>query len=225
MVSQETVSQMNRGLRIRWLGHASFHMVSGDGTRVMTDPYDDTVGYRVTRPEADIVTVSHNHFDHNAVNLVGGEPAVIKGSGERFVKGIRVLGMATFHDEQKGARRGPNIVFVIEMSGLRICHLGDLGHTLSSQQIDQLGKVDILMIPVGGTYTIDATKATAIVDIMNPPVVIPMHYKTRATNFPPDTAEKFLAGKKRVERASSLIVEFSRGTLPKETTIYVLNYE
>lgn len=212
-------------LRIRWLGHACFLITTPQGTRIVTDPFDETVGYRVPDVETDIVTISHDHFDHNNSGCLRGHPKVVKGAGEQEIKGVKITGVATFHDQEKGARRGANTVFVLDIDGVRICHLGDLGHMLTPENVAKIGRVDILLIPVGGNYTIDATGATRVVELLKPKVVIPMHYKTKAIGFPIDPVDRFLAGKKDVIHQNSTTLEVSGTELPKETTIYVLNYE
>lgn len=163
---------------ITYLGHAAFR-IKGKNAVVVTDPYDlEKSGVKFPKHiEADIVTVSHEHPDHNAVKNIEGTPYIIRGPGEYEVKGVGVIGMSTFHDEEKGAVRGKNTMYRIEIDGLSIVHLGDLGHTLSSVEVDALDGVDVLMIPVGGHFTIDPTRAVAVINEIEPSIVIPMHYK------------------------------------------------
>ncbi len=162
-------------MEITYLGHASFK-IKGKQKTVVTDPYGEQVGKYPKDVEADIVTVSHGHFDHNAVDRVKGTPFVINGSGEYEVGGISVIGMPTYHDDQQGAQRGQNTVFIIEIDGLRVAHLGDLGHKFSDAQLEDMGPIDVLMLPVGGFYTIDAKTAKEVTGQVDPWVVIPMHY-------------------------------------------------
>lgn len=159
------------------LGHASFR-IRGKNASVVTDPYDSgLVGFKFPKHiEADIVTVSHEHTDHSNVAALEGTPFVIKGPGEYEVGGVGVVGLSTFHDDKKGAERGHNIIYRIEIDGIAILHLGDLGHTLSTNEIDELDGVNILMIPVGGVYSLDPTQAVAVVNEIEPGIVIPMHY-------------------------------------------------
>lgn len=163
---------------ITYLGHSSFR-IKGKNAVVVTDPFSlEKFGVKFPKHvAADIVTVSHDHPDHNAVRQIEGAPYVISGPGEYEVKGVGVIGTSTFHDEEKGAKRGKNTVYRIEIDGVSIVHLGDLGHTLSSLEVDALDGVDILMIPVGGQYTIDPAAAVSVVSEIEPSIVIPMHFK------------------------------------------------
>ncbi len=159
------------------LGHASFKIRAKLAT-IITDPYlSDMVGLKFPKNmEADIVTVSHDHADHNATDIIAGNPFIISGPGEYEVKGVHIVGISSFHDAELGAKRGRNTMYHIEIDGVRLAHLGDLGHTLSASDIEQLGEVDILFIPVGGVFTIDAKQATDVVAEVEPAIVIPMHY-------------------------------------------------
>jgi len=211
------------GLRVQWLGHACFLITSSDGSRVLNDPFDESVGYPLPAVEADVVTTSHSHFDHNYVSAVKGNPVVVKSAGETSAAGITFIGVPSYHDDAKGDERGQNIIFVWEMDGMRLTHLGDLGHPLTEDHVAKIGDVDILLIPVGGTYTIDAREATKVVEQLSPKLVFPMHYKTEAINFPIAGADRFLAGKDNVERmdGNSVLVR----DLPDKMKIIVLNYK
>lgn len=170
-------------MKIKWFGHACFYIVSDDGIRILTDPFDRTVGYKIPKVEVDVVTISHFHYDHNYINEIEGDFKVIDKVGEYNFKGIEIKGVDTYHDEVKGQKRGKNIVFNIKVDGLYVCHLGDLGHIPDNSQVEEIGIVDILLVPVGGTYTIDASDAVKTVELLNPKVVIPMHYKTPDLKF------------------------------------------
>ena len=160
------------------LGHASFRL-RGKQATVICDPYESAgVGLRFPKSvEADIVTVSHSHKDHSEVKAVSGTPYVISGPGEYEVKGVSVIGLSTFHDSQKGAERGKNTVYRIEIDGVRVVHLGDLGHTLSSEEVDRIDGVDVLFVPVGGYHTLDAKMAVSVISEIEPRIIIPMHYQ------------------------------------------------
>lgn len=160
---------------ITYLGHSSFKL-KGKTATLVTDPYDKYIGFKFPTTEANIVTISHNHDDHNKVEAVTGVKKVINGPGEYEVMDVSILGFGAYHDAKKGEERGVNTIYVIEMDGLRLCHLGDLGHALSDELVENLGDIDILMIPVGGTYTIDAKEAVSVVQAIEPSIVIPMHY-------------------------------------------------
>lgn len=209
-------------MKIKYLGHASFLITSDKGARIITDPYKSRpdLRYGEIRETADIVTVSHDHSDHNNVATIKGEPEVVRGTAK--VKGIEFKGIPVFHDEAKGSQRGKNAIFCYEVDGMRVCHLGDLGHKLSGAQVAELGKVDILLIPVGGFYTIDAKVASQICDAVAPKVIIPMHFKTSKCDFPITEVEVFLQGKKNVSRLDSSETEFHREKLPTATQIIVL---
>lgn len=161
---------------ITYLGHSSFK-IKGKSASLVTDPYDSSVGFKFPKIEADFVTISHDHFDHNQEQLVTGARKIIKGPGEYEISGISVIGIPSFHDNSKGSERGNNTIYVIEVDDLRICHLGDLGHELDQPAIDQIGTIEILMVPVGGVYSLDPTQAVKVVQSIEPSIVIPMHYK------------------------------------------------
>ncbi len=198
-------------IKIEWLGHACFLILSAAGTRIVTDPFNEEVGYPLPHVEADIVTVSHQHFDHNAVSVVRGRPRVVEGPGEYRMEEVSVRGVATFHDKEQGQKRGTNTVFVITVDGLTVCHLGDLGHLLSPEQSSLIGPVDVLLIPVGGTYTIDAREAIETVSALRPRVVIPMHYKTEYMNFPITGVDEFTGHFKQVARRNYFEVSAESG--------------
>jgi L-ascorbate metabolism protein UlaG (beta-lactamase superfamily) len=168
---------------ITYLGHSSFKIKTKLAS-VITDPFDPKeVGLKYSATEGEIVTVSHNHLDHNVVDKVTSIKKIIDGPGEYEILGISIMGYRTFHDAKDGAERGENTIYVIEAEGLRIVHLGDLGHPLSNDLIDEIGDVDVLMIPVGGFFTIGPKEATEVVSKIGPSFVIPMHYKASGMNL------------------------------------------
>jgi len=164
-------------MEITYLGHSSFRIKAKTGT-VVTDPYDDSVGFKFPQVEADIVTISHDHLDHNQSKKVEGHPFVIEAAGEYEIKEIFVIGVDTYHDSSSGTQRGRNTCFVFEMEGLRIGHLGDLGHPLKEESLEEIGNLDILMVPVGGVFTIDPRQAEEVIGQIEPSIVIPMHFRT-----------------------------------------------
>lgn len=211
-------------MKITWLGHAAF-LFETQGLKIVTDPYDPNdhrIGYRPITIPVDIVTVSHDHVDHNYVKDLRGNPEMVKGSGTFEVKGIAFTGIDSHHDAAKGSQRGSNTIFVIEAEGLRLCHAGDLGHTLSGNTIQAIGPIDILLIPVGGAYTVDAAEATKIMEDLDPKLVIPMHFKTEVLDFPISGVDAFLNGKSNVRRQSSSEIEVTEQTLPEKMEIVVL---
>jgi len=211
-------------MKVKWLGHASFLISSDSGLKILTDPYSQGSGlsYAPISEAADIVTISHDHFDHNSVSSVPGKPEVITVSGDKNIKGIQFRGIATYHDESQGKERGDNTIFCFSVDGIKLCHLGDLGHRLSKEQIAEIGDVDILFIPIGGDFTIDAKMASQVTDDLKPKVAIPMHCKTPKCNWPLNTIEDFMAGKKNVKNPNSTEIEFKTGELPETTEIVVL---
>lgn len=169
-------------MEIKYLGHASF-LIKGKTTSVVADPFDPKMtGLKFPKVSADIVTVSHDHPDHNQSKLVEGSPFVIASPGEYEKQGVRIFGAGVFHDKKQGAERGRNTLFKIEIDGVSVLHCGDLGHVLSEELLEELGKIDILLIPTGGVYTIDARDACAIVRKIEPAIVIPMHYQNPLLN-------------------------------------------
>jgi L-ascorbate metabolism protein UlaG (beta-lactamase superfamily) len=163
---------------VQYLGHSCFRLRGRDGI-VLTDPYDRSVGLDIGKPTAHIVTVSHDHPDH--ANVASVRPArervfVVEGAGEYEISGILITGVRTFHDKSKGEERGKNTVYVIHLDDVVFCHLGDLGHELTAQQIDEIGSVDVLFVPVGGGETISPAEATSVISQLEPRIVVPMHY-------------------------------------------------
>ncbi len=212
-------------MKIKWLGHASFLVTADSGVKIITDPYQTggALNYDEIKESADIVTVSHEHFDHNHVASVGGNPEVVKTAGASEVKGLKFSGTPTYHDDTGGSQRGNNVIFCFEVDGVKVCHLGDLGHPLSDQQVAELGTVDILLIPVGGNYTIDASVATETYGKLNPRIIIPMHFNNeRCKDFPVAGVDDFLQGKDNVTRLDSSETEFKAGELPAAAQIMVL---
>jgi len=211
-------------MKIRWLGHSCFLVTSKGGVRIITDPYavGGGINYSPIKETADIVVVSHVHGDHSNVSAVQGKPEVVRGDGTKTAKGIQFRGIASYHDNFQGTQRGPNTVFCFSVDGLKLCHLGDLGHVLSPKQVTEIGAVDILFVPVGGFYTIDALVASQVCDQLKPKVVIPMHFKTPGCAYPIAGVEDFLKGKKNVRRVGGSEANFERERLPAATEIVFL---
>ncbi|MBI1800963.1 MAG: MBL fold metallo-hydrolase [Chloroflexi bacterium] len=211
-------------MEINWLGHSCFRLRGREGV-VVTDPFGKECGYEWPRPRADIVTISHDHENHQQAQRVAGEPKVIRGPGEYEISNIFLTGIASFHDNQKGAERGRNTIYLIEFDDLRICHLGDLGQMPTQAQTEALGDLDVLMVPVGGVSTITAAQAAEVVSQLEPQIVIPMHYKTKAYTGKLDTLDKFLKemGLKNVDQQESLKV--TKNSIPEEAQVVVLKYD
>lgn len=213
-------------MNITYLGHSSFLLKNSNGN-VLTDPYDSaTMGRKFPKVQAEIITISHEHADHNARNVVEGEPLIIDIPGEYEKHDIRVNGFETYHDKSQGQERGKNTIFKIEMDDISILHCGDLGHILSSELIDEIDGADIVLIPVGGYYTIDADEARQVVEKLEPSIIIPMHYKVAdmnpeiMNNLAP--VEDFLSkiGVTEPERMKTLSIK--KADLGEDTRIIVL---
>ena len=209
---------------ITWLGHACFR-IKGSQATIITDPFPPELGYTLpAKLEADIVTVSHPHPSHSYVQGVGGSPKVVQGPGEYEIAGVLIIGVGTFHDNERGAQRGKNTAYLMEIDGVSICHLGDIGHVLSDEQLEEIGDVDVLLLPVGGHNTIGGAVAAEIIRQIEPKAVIPMHYQTPELKRTLDPLESFLKemGLGPVEPRPKLTV--SRTGLLPGTQVYVLSY-
>ncbi|MEW5718201.1 MAG: MBL fold metallo-hydrolase [Chloroflexota bacterium] len=224
---------------LTWLGHPTFILKTSSGLTALLDPMATVMGYPLT-PIAgvDLVTVSHEHADHNNVTLATGSPTILRGLAgndwakiDQTIKGVRVRTVATYHDDKQGAERGKNAIFVFDLGGLRIAHLGDLGHKLSDDQVKQIGAVEVVMIPVGGFYTLDGKGAAEVVKQLKPKIAIPMHYTTpalaastaaRLTDAGPFTAA-FGASAKVTQTAQTITISSLK--LPTELTVMVMSYK
>jgi L-ascorbate metabolism protein UlaG (beta-lactamase superfamily) len=208
---------------ITWLGHSCFRL-KGSHATVITDPYSPGLGYVLGKPTARIVTVSHEHPGHSYVEGVGGQPRVVNRPGEYEISEVLIIGIATFHDGERGKKRGKNIVYLMEIDEVAVCHLGDLGHVLTSEQIEDIGNVDVLLLPVGGVSTINAPMAAEVVRQLEPKVVIPMHYKTPALKVELEAVDRFLKeiGAKQVASQPKLSV--NKSNLPLTSQVFLLDY-
>jgi L-ascorbate metabolism protein UlaG (beta-lactamase superfamily) len=216
-------------MKIKWYGHAAFLITTDEGTKIMTDPYEPgafggQLSYGKIKEQADIVLISHDHADHNYTTDLPGAPQVVKGSGSKTVKGISMKGVSTYHDPSKGSERGTNTVFTIKVNHIQLCHLGDLGHLLSNKELAEIGAVDILLIPVGGFFTIDPKEATRVAEQIKPRILIPMHFKTEKCGFSIAPVEDFLKGKPNIKRPKASEATFDKATLPQQMEIVVLEH-
>jgi L-ascorbate metabolism protein UlaG (beta-lactamase superfamily) len=205
-------------MEITWLGHASFRLRAREGV-VVTDPFARKGS---SRAAADVVTISHQHPGHNQVAAVGGQPRVIAGPGEYEVKGIVISGIATYHDAEKGKKRGKNTAYVVEMDDLVLCHLGDLGHLPSGDQVDQMRNADVLFVPVGGGVTIDAAQAVEVISLIEPHLVIPMHYQVGELDAELDPVDKFLREMGATVTAPQPKATVTKSSVPEVTQVMVL---
>ncbi len=212
-------------MKLTWLGHSSFRLEESTGTSVVTDPFDPYVGYDMPAVSADIVTVSHGHKDHSNVLAVKGNPTVIRNAGFYEIGGVHMLASKSYHDSNRGADRGDNLLFKFRMDGVEICHMGDIGEECSIMLVESIMPVNVLLIPIGGTYTVDAEGAKEYVDRIMPDVVIPMHYKTKDCDFDIAKLGEFLDlfDDEDVVHIDGNTVEFDRADFDGESTkVYVL---
>jgi L-ascorbate metabolism protein UlaG (beta-lactamase superfamily) len=210
-------------LEVTWLGHACFRL-RGKTTTIVTDPYEDSTGLKMARTTADIVTVSHDHYDHNNVSAVGGDPKVVTGPGEYEIGGIFITGIQTWHDGENGAKRGRNTAYLIDIDDLTVCHLGDIGHILSPQQVEAMSNVDVLMIPVGGIYTINSTQAAEVIALIEPKIVIPMHFKTESLKMEIEPLERFARAMGLKETTAVPKLNVTKSSIPDAMQVVVLDY-
>jgi len=213
---------------VAWLGHSCFLLEGKDGISLLLDPFhEDEVGYGLPPVQADIVLISHDHLDHNNAFAAGRDAEVISGPGKHNCLGMDILGIESYHDADSGRLRGANTIFCFVLDGMRVCHLGDLGHALNRDQVKAIGAVDLLFLPVGGRYTIDAAGANVVMRQLNPAVAVPMHYQTSALSFALDPVDGFLKGKGPAEWLKKLFLdkrELSRaGRAGREVRVVLLN--
>lgn len=181
---------------ITYFGHSCFKIqdkTTAEGITLITDPFGKSVGLKMPNCEADIVTVSHDHSDHSNVDTIRNKPFKIDSAGEYDVKGVVVHGVDSYHDEKEGKERGANVIYRLEIDDITVVHLGDLGHVLDNKQLEVLSGTDILMIPVGGKYTLDAKRAVEVIGQIEPRIIIPMHYRIEGSKIEDiDPLEKFI---------------------------------
>ncbi|MBI4285798.1 MAG: MBL fold metallo-hydrolase [Chloroflexi bacterium] len=209
-------------MEITWLGHSCFRL-KGSHEVVITDPYAPQLGYVLGKQTARIVTVSHQHPGHSYVQGIGGEPKVVSRPGEYEIGGVFIFGIATYHDAEKGSQRGRNTIFLIDIDGVTLCHLGDLGHTLTAQQIEDISKVDVLLVPVGGVTSLNAATAAEVVRQLEPKMVLPMHYRTPQLSHL-DPVEKFLREVGVTGLSPQPKLNITAANLPESTQTILLSY-
>lgn len=216
-------------MQIKWFGQSAFLLTSETGTRILIDPYDKLLRYRMpARIESDIVVVTHNHGDHNKIHVATGEYMLVNEPKEYSRDDVSIQGFKTYHDKVKGKKRGNNIVFRFLIDGLTICHCGDLGHLLTESQISDIGHVDILMIPVGGKMTLNGVDAAEVMNQLHPSITIPMHYRTKALSILGmilfDKVDKFIEAS-GARTTDVKIMEVTLGNLSQYPGIVTMQYE
>ncbi len=217
---------------LRWFGHAFFLVTSPQGVRVALV---GDIGYPLPEVAADIVTVSHEHGDHNNPGLLAGSPVVLRGlkaggadwnAIDHRTKDVRISALPAYHDDVRGRSRGLNSIFIVEIGGLRLAHLSDIGHTLSAETLEDMGRIDILLVPVGGIFSIDGRQARKIMARLRPRITVPIHYKTTVTaDWPIEDESTFLVGLENVKRPDALAVSITPENLPARPEVWILRYE
>lgn len=201
-------------MKLKWLGHACFQLTLDNGKVLVTDPFDDTVGYPPLKLRADAALSSHAHFDHNYFDALEGDPIIVNTPGTREVCGATVTGVESFHDDARGAKRGTNLIHVIEADGLRVAHLGDLGHLPDTDaQKAALTGLDVMLIPIGGFFTIDTPTAIAIIETYRPRCAIGMHFANRYCHFTVSDESEFVrrTGAQTLPNEIALTSDFPAG--------------
>ena len=208
-------------MEISWLGHSCFQL-RGKNATLITDPFSPQLGLSLGKISAPIVTISHDHSGHNFAAGVGGNPRIVRGPGEYEISDVLITGVASYHDTKRGQERGRNTIYVIHMDDLIICHLGDLGHILQEEQLEEVADADILLVPIGGQNTINAAQAAEVISQVEPRIIIPMHYRP-STGDAPNPLDKFCRemGVEAINTQPKLLV--TRSTLPSETQVVILS--
>ncbi|HHX49551.1 MAG TPA: MBL fold metallo-hydrolase [Clostridiales bacterium] len=212
---------------IEWLGHSCFKLVSDTGHTFLFDPYDPSyTGLEHEKIDADVVLMSHGHGDHGAIHQVKNYKKVIKSAGTYEYEDVKIKAIKSFHDPKNGALRGENLIFVLSIGSLNICHFGDIGQNLTEKQINEIGNVDIILIPIGGIYTIDALQAKEFINILNPKVTIPMHFKIKNLKFDLNYLSDFLDlfEEKDIEIVNGDSVKITKNNLENMPKVLVFGF-
>lgn len=210
-------------MEIVWLGHSCFR-IRGKEATIVTDPFDRSLGYPVKKLTANIITVSHGHPQHSFLENVSNSPRIVSRPGEYEIANVFITGIPTYHDTSQGEHRGKNTAFFIEIEDVKICHLGDLGHVPTSEQIEQMSGADILMVPVGGVSTLGAAEAAETISLLEPRLIIPMHFKTEVVNMELEPLERFLKERGLQDVIPQPKLNVTKSNIPAETKVLVLDY-
>ena len=208
-------------MEISWLGHSCFQL-RGKNVTLITDPFSPQLGHSLGKISAPIVTISHNHPGHNFAGGVDGEPRIVRGPGEYEISDVLITGVASYHDNKHGQELGRNTIYIIHMDDLIICHLGDLGHILQEEQLEEVADADMLLVPIGGQHTINAAQAAEVISQVEPHIVIPMHYSPPIGDVP-NPLDKFCRemGIEAINPQPKLSI--TRSALPAETQVVILS--
>ncbi len=208
-------------MEISWLGHSCFQL-RGKNVTLITDPFSPQLGHSLGKISASIVTISHNHPGHNYTGGVNGDPRIVRGPGEYEISDVLITGVASYHDNKHGQELGRNTIYIIHMDDLVICHLGDLGHVLQEEQLEEVADADMLLVPIGGQHTINAAQAAEVISQIEPHIVIPMHYSP-PTGDAPNPLDKFCRemGIEAINPQPKLSI--TRSALPAETQVVILS--
>ena len=208
-------------MEISWLGHSCFQL-RGKNVTLITDPFSPQLGHSLGKISAPIVTISHNHPGHNFASGVDGDPRIVRGPGEYEISDVLITGVASYHDNKHGQELGRNTIYIIHMDDLVICHLGDLGHVLQEEQLEEVADADMLLVPIGGQHTINATQAAEVISQVEPHIVIPMHYSPPIDDIP-NPLDKFCREMGIEAINPQLKLSITRSALPAETQIIILS--
>ncbi|MBA4390194.1 MAG: MBL fold metallo-hydrolase [Syntrophus sp. (in: bacteria)] len=216
-------------MKIKWYGHSAFYLATDSGVRIIIDPYEPgafggAIAYGRITDEADLVLTSHEHDDHSYTADIKGKFVHIKEKGTYEEKGVKIRAIETFHDTSGGQERGKNLIFLITADDITVAHLGDLGHILEDGTLQDIGKIDILMLPVGGFYTIGAKEATKVMSDLRPALIIPMHFKTDKCGLPIGYVDEFIKDKNKVRQANTPEIVITKATLPETEEIIVMKH-
>ena len=201
-------------MKLEWIGHACFKMTAADGTTVITDPYDESVGIDMLPLKADLITMSHGHHDHCETGMIEGDPVIARGMEKVCAGGVTACAVRSYHDDAQGAKRGANFIRIFDIDGLKVVHMGDQGCMPDAQALEAIMNADVMMIPVGGTYTVDAQGAKAIIEAAKPVCVVPMHVKTKRCPYPIAPVTDFLAAMGAQDTIACAAAEIEKGNVP-----------
>jgi L-ascorbate metabolism protein UlaG (beta-lactamase superfamily) len=214
-------------MKIDWLGHSCFKVTLKNGVVILFDPFDSTIGYAQQEVEPDIVVISHDHRDHSDLSHIKGDYTMVDTAGVHKIGDVTLTGIKTWHDHCDGAQRGESLAFLLSVNGLRLCHMGDVGCVPSDDVLEQLKGVELLLIPVGGNYTVDAKEAMVIIDAITPNIIIPMHFKTPECNLEIAPLYDFLEqarGIYDISHPGKAYLKIDKATLKKRTRVVVMEY-